>query len=184
MDSLRREAIAIDPKHLGRTFVLDHYYLPWKHAGEERPSDSQTPRTFPGVLVFRSTPPREEKPPAPPHTLIVFLIGDAPIGGFTSGLWKRLSTSWPGSPTCSIRLRPELRIIGPVFSGSQFSLQTALQLWWTKNNDSSDRRRDIQEPDRWAIEVIGTATAFQFDAFKGTLRCQMGSDFSIRNLAP
>ena len=69
------------PKHLDRTFVLDHYYLPWKHAGEERPSDSQTPRTFPGVLVFRSTPPREEKPPAPPHTLIVFLIGDVLIGG-------------------------------------------------------------------------------------------------------
>lgn len=201
VEALQRAANAQDPDQPDKNFVLDHYYLPWKNSGDSQARDPNRPETFPGLLVFRSVlKPKPTAEPSPAstggigsdkdkvandqrsttehsNTLIVFLVGDAPIGGIQK---RALDTSldiiaWFKRHADDAEYRNSLqaRIVGPVFSGSQPSLQTALQAWW--NNHEGIRGA----ADQWKIDVISTASALEPERFKADSKLANNRDFLL-----
>jgi hypothetical protein len=189
VEALQRACNAIDPERKSDVFVLDHYYLPWEHLTDEPSRDAHEPERVPGVLVFRSTPSPDQlsKPSGTPtgmaggnlagspsvRTLIVFLIGESPVAGIQKPAlrtaleivaWFEMERCF-GSKTIQDNSRekhtPAVRIVGPVFSGSQLSLQVALQAWW------SDHEGDFRDCyNDWKINVVSTATALRIDDFQ------------------
>ena len=159
IEAIQRAASARDPGNPEATYVLDQYYLPWKSPGEDRPYDPAAAKKFPGVALFRSLPRHDPQAAGPgateqsPRTLVVFLVGDAPTGGIHKRAFGTALdiVSWfethrpPGStPHASC-----VQIVGPAFSGSQHSLQTGLQTWWTQ------RRKLLGAVSPWQLKRIG-----------------------------
>src|SRR5262249_32118851 len=90
--------------------------------------------------------------------LVMFLVGDTPTGGIhKQALDTCLSIiEWFQLKDPQQRQHPELKIVGPAFSGSQHSLQIALHNWWSRRDGMScDVRR------KWRIDVRGTSAALQ-----------------------
>jgi hypothetical protein len=179
VEALQRAANAPDPGQPNSTFVLDHYYLPWKNSGESEVRNPHAAETLPGLLLFRSVAnasrPTEKIPAGGSgprlerdhiRTLVVFLIGEAPVGGIQKGAletsldiigWFKQEATKAHDSAYAKSL--QAKIVGPVFSGSQLSLQTALQAWW------KDHASIRGEPSEWSIDVIGTATALDPQGF-------------------
>ncbi|MBI3862260.1 MAG: hypothetical protein HY290_10230 [Planctomycetia bacterium] len=158
IEARQRAASAADSTDA--TYVLDRYFLPWRTGIDDDLKDSHVPESFPGVLVFRSLPSSDVGiPPANTRVrlLVVFLIGDTPTGG----LHKRALrvaldvVAWFQLNEASHEA-PELKLVAPVFSGSQTSLQTALQAWWTEH---PTRLTDLRP--KWRLSIVSTATAVQ-----------------------
>jgi len=89
--------------------------IDWEHAREE----------MPGLLIYRR-PPDQTTPSSKP--LFVLLVGETPTTGihkdqFTKAL--ALCNSWLGDPDGKARKR--LRILGPTFSGSLYSMVEILK---------------------------------------------------------
>jgi hypothetical protein len=163
VEAIQRAASAEDRANARSAYVLDHYYLPWKRSGSSHPRDPDAPTKFPGLLLFRSVR-TDEKPPG--RLLVVLLVGEAPMGGVQKrSLGAALDiVSWFGRRQLNAGESPDpIRIVGPVFSGSQDSIQFALRTWWDKNKEVYPLLcRSGAEP-TWSIEVISTATALQPD---------------------
>ena len=74
--------------------------------------------------------------------------------------------------------RNGIRLIAPVFSGSQHSLQNALQGWWTK------RKKLLEETyEKCKIEAIGTSAALRPERFFPDYKLSNGQPF-LSPLAP
>ena len=133
---------AIEQAAQERGYNFDRASLPWDI--EEHPESSKFEdreaeaaakarrEMFPGLLIFR----RAANPHSPalddkfdPHTLIVFVVGEAPTGGIRKdqfALALRIITGIqdPGDAPPN----PNLLLLGPTFSGSLASLSRALEL--------------------------------------------------------
>jgi hypothetical protein len=140
-------------------FVFDRAWLPWefdkKKAEKEattkilvdvlgrngrRPADAEADEPalrekYPGVVLFRGRKPGEiqewNKKPQP-ELFVVYLVGENP----TSGIDKRAFTaalgmieSIQGSKKPNTADQPDIKIVGPYFTGSQSSLKRVLTAW-------------------------------------------------------
>jgi hypothetical protein len=128
LDALQRAARADG-------YLLDRYFLPWvaRTRGDARSGgdDAGPPGRSPGVLLFRKVIPEAGAGPRL-ELLAMFLVGETPISGLQKPALSRALTE-----AMAITLRevgesprkPELRILGPYFSGSALSLRLTLLQW-------------------------------------------------------
>jgi hypothetical protein len=148
-------------------YILDRFSIPWldgRPGKELQLSEDRSFETEPGVVLFRG---KGAKPPCI-SLLVLFLVGETP----TSGIHKvalesaldqidRLvsdanDVSVPGDVCPGLgKIEPDaIRILGPTFSGSRFSLEVALQNW------RKGRCKSREVP----ISIIsGSATAIESD---------------------
>ena len=154
-------------------YILDRFSLPWKRDGQARwnisrllpgapegflsvnaktmPSDLH--RSMPGTLLFRATKRRDQS--VGEELVVVFLIGETPTSGVQRVALNRTLEAIEDCPKKAKGLpclkscdSPEIRIIGPYFSGSTDSLHHLLWAW---------NRRHKKK-----IEIVsGSATADQ-----------------------
>jgi hypothetical protein len=143
-------------------YVLDRHSLPWEKAPSPAPSSSsaQSRRDFtrePGVILFRQSGPGKSR------LLLLFLVGETPTAGihktaFRSALTQ--ITSLPdwllGKPTDPSL--PNLRVMGPTFSGSADSLAIALKNWFGSPANKNGAQARVQI-------ISGSATAINKDEF-------------------
>lgn len=162
-------------------FVLDGFRLPWG-AGEEpagdagrpapakaEPAAARAPATDdPGLLLFRG-----ERTPGPIRVtplLAVLLVPETPTLGLDKAAMARgfeLAATWDAHNRP--RLGPKtFHLLGPIFSGSQTSLEQALSGWTSR----LDAPRVVMgamaaalEPTRFRI-VSGSASAIAVDDLK------------------
>lgn len=172
VEAIQRACAANDPNETYAVEVLNHYYLPWEYSGENASRGVHDPEKIPGVLVFRSIPtkkdePKEDKPQKedPVKMRIVFLVGDTPVAGIQQrALRTALDVlSWFETKRCQSgrKGQPEVRIVGPVYSGSQHSLQTALHDWWA-SLECAGEKHDLD----WSIRVVSTGTELRLENFR------------------
>lgn len=165
-------------------YVLDRYYAPWKREGPPAASENNEGRRHAGLLLFRSTQRTERVVPAPsvrmaPDLLLVFLVGETLSAGIHhEALVEALdfidanevkAAGWYEYQHCTSPepYRRAIRIVGPTFSGSQTSLELALQRW----RQPALRRSGGNSPrcERPRFEVIASATAIDVSTFKNAL---------------
>jgi hypothetical protein len=128
-------------------YVLDRLYLPWKKDAQTRwtvrlnPPESEdgwltaSPKSIPGdqhrhqpgVLLFRNVVAGTD---GARRLLLVFLVGETPTSGLQRDAFVNAVTAvdrFPEGVDCAIRCSvPEIRILGPYFSGTTDSLKNAL----------------------------------------------------------
>jgi hypothetical protein len=118
-------------------YLLDRYFLPWlAGARAESRSEGEEPGSrgrSPGVLLFRKVTSSAGSGAGPRLELLaVFVVGETPISGLQKPALARALTE---AMAITIRevgespRRPELRILGPYFSGSALSLRLTLLQW-------------------------------------------------------
>ncbi|MBI3469492.1 MAG: hypothetical protein HY000_41350 [Planctomycetes bacterium] len=117
-------------------FLLDRFYLPWEDVRRKRlgARESEAPRIFetvPGAVLFRHTdsfvPGRESNW----RLLMVFLVGETPTAGIhKAALQEALRTIQAWGPAQG----RQVRIMGPVFSGSAVSLRTVMENIWERGD--------------------------------------------------
>ncbi|NOT61582.1 MAG: hypothetical protein HOP19_15300 [Acidobacteria bacterium] len=126
-------------------YVLDRFDFPWQERGDDKVTDNKTdaaktPRYLrePGVVLFRDSDNRADETNAA-HSgknklLALLLVGETPTAGvnqttLTSALEQVAQLSgWRGKANATAALRA-VRLMAPLFSGSQDSLEIALQNW-------------------------------------------------------
>ncbi len=126
-------------------YVLDRFDFPWQERGNEtaaisEPDSAKTPRYLrePGVVLFRDSASFVSKEGAAPSgknkLLALLLVGETPTAGvnqatLTSALEQVAQLSgWRGKANAKAGPRA-VRLLAPLFSGSQDSLEIALQNW-------------------------------------------------------
>ena len=144
-------------------YLLDRYFLPWIAGarGTGRP-ESDGPGSLgrsPGVLLFRKLTSNALNSKDPRFELLaVFLVGETPISGVQKPALARALTE-----AMAITLReevvsplvPELRILGPYFSGSALSLRMTLLQWQAVR----EQWNPVREPAPVFVTIVsGTAT--------------------------
>src|SRR6185312_7535673 len=116
----------------GKGWFRDRSFLPWgdRQVGAQlRALSEACRRALPGVLVFRNSD------PVRPRVLLVFVVGETPTSGVHSAaLLNALRAATLLAPAASAD-KP-IRIIGPSFSGSAYSLRVALQSFANSEPDS------------------------------------------------
>jgi hypothetical protein len=199
VEALLRACSAIDPARPDEVYVLDRYFLPWEHSADDPSRELYDSEKVPGVLVLRSVASSESAKcdaeanagaggnsnrDRKVHMLVVFLIGETPVAGVQKGALRTALdvVTWFEMERCYRRNEkggaankqesPEVRIIGPVFSGSQHSLQIGLQGWWTSHEaEFKDHHRD------WKINVVSIGTALRPDDFRPSHLLSNGQPF-------
>ena len=121
-------------------YIIDRYWLPWdidrtveregippngEHVQFGRLHSYQREK-FPGVLLFRKADASNGDSP-----LVIFLVGENPTTGidkqtFTKALQLRQKNLIIDDPEHA----SEVKVVGPVFSGSQKSLTMAMNAWF------------------------------------------------------
>jgi hypothetical protein len=128
------EAIQTGAQSAG--YVLDRFYLPWKPAGQEGTEDDTLFLSRPGAVLFRRSPraPSSDSngPKIPQDPLLVFLIGETP----TAGIHHRALVN-AVELSQELNTLPDVRIVGPNFSGSVKSIQAALMDWASQPSSKS-----------------------------------------------
>ncbi|HLK05347.1 MAG TPA: hypothetical protein VKT53_12975 [Candidatus Acidoferrum sp.] len=105
---------------------------------EEEAAKKALREKYPGLLIFRHTPPSASadnassvpSPGSEAHTLLVFVVGEAPTGGIRKDQFAHalqiMKAIAPAAEAAKIPAQKKLAILGPTFSGSLPSLSTAL----------------------------------------------------------
>ena len=122
-------------------YVLDGASLPWFDATgslRQRGPDEDVARweTTPGVMLFRNASPRADS------LRLLYLVGETPTGGvakaaLAAALKERAELLRPGRFGALVHPR-EIRVVGPVFSGSAVSLRLVLESWLATHRDDRD----------------------------------------------
>jgi hypothetical protein len=159
VDSIQRAAEAAG-------FVRDRYWFPWAppttgkgdapHAGVDRHERE------PGVILFRRERNKPDDKTTRPQLLAVFLVGETP----TFGVHKQALSEALKYVRKSGNRAP-IRILGPAFSGSIFSMRSVLESF----------RKGTE---RYCFQIIsGSATLFENqDALKPPKADECDSSFS------
>ena len=133
-------------------YILDRFWLPWPTKSGAR---DETFRSIPGVIVFRRGPSTSGDP------LVVLLVGETPTAGVHGKAFDEAIAQ-------ARRLDPDaedVRIVGPNFSGSVRSLQTALKKrlgevkrirFFSGNTTSLEARQSLVALAPKQIEFYGT----------------------------
>jgi hypothetical protein len=113
-------------------WIFDRATMPWENQEHPESTDYHVrlqqedyqggKEELPGLMIFRPADP-EKKPDTP---LFVFVVGETPTGGVNKKQFRaaiRLMVAGAGTP----KAETPLRIIGPTFSGSLYSLAQLLQ---------------------------------------------------------
>jgi len=136
------------------TFSLDRFWLPW-------PSDTSTVlpvgstrrvptrEGMPGVMLFRKRH----------HLRLLYVVGELPTEGVRRWAFRRalderdsILKKWQGPHE---KWDPQVRIIGPTFSGSANSAQEVVEAWLQRHDSSSNT----------AVLVSGMATSLRRDCW-------------------
>jgi len=110
-------------------YLLDRAWLPWEVDRRAKPEPGkelvQIRSTTPGVLLFRhgKDVARGVKNPA---LCVVFLVGESPLSGIHKIAFTRCLKLIAQSGTLA---EGPIRVIGPYFTGTQTSLQFAIEDW-------------------------------------------------------
>ncbi|MET0390308.1 MAG: hypothetical protein ABW321_30330, partial [Polyangiales bacterium] len=135
---------AADMTRSARGYLRDHSFSPWddREVGTEDRARSETCRSqLPGLTVFRNGDLKN------PDVVLLLTVGETPTRGLHSAaltnalrVASRIAERWPEPP-------PPIKVIGPTFSGSAYSLRLAIQRF----------AREPGAPQRFEI-VSGTAS--------------------------
>jgi hypothetical protein len=114
------------------SYVIDLFWVPWGSgvgaAGNGR-ADQEIRTTQPGVLLFRRSDPNDRR------LRLIYIVGEIPTAGVhKSALLTALREAdsllvSTGQFVPDPTMGPEVRIVGPTFSGSAPSLRRALDEW-------------------------------------------------------
>lgn len=117
-------------------WIFANQWLPWidsADADEKDPEKRSKEREViriqekqPGALVFRHGAPKQERAYYDPGVLIVFLAGETPTGGVNSAQFQ-LARAYMRAIQGPSGKDHNVRILGPTFSGSFYSLSGLLQ---------------------------------------------------------
>ena len=110
-------------------YYRDRSWLPWDDrslAGEKRGLSEDCRASTPGILVFRR---------AGERFLLVLLVGETPIRGLHGEAMGRAL-----QVAAALTDPRELRIVGPMYSGSARSLRHALEKWAESDRDIASVR--------------------------------------------
>ncbi len=99
-------------------FVFEGHWFPWEVWGEgKEPARRGKPSEHPGVLVFRHRDNID-------HRLVVLIVGEDPVTGVRP---RALDLAFRLAVTTDKNQRPMIRVVGPMYSGSQASLARAMR---------------------------------------------------------
>ena len=128
-------------------FVLDRYRYPWVDAKDD-PTEwtlgqrlnalvlkvnppKESPSGDPGLLLFRRL--NKSEKPERAELLLVFLVSESPVSGLEKrDLTKAFDLAIEFSTKLKTDNRPQVHLLGPNFTGSQPSLEIALEQWFSK----------------------------------------------------
>ncbi len=119
-------------------YVLDRAWLPWDADRRAKPPEVgkepvQLRDTTPGVLLFRHG--KDTNRGVKNSSLcVVFLVGETPVGGIHKLAFTRCLKLIAQSDTLA---DGPVRVIGPYFTGSQTSLQFAIEDWLRGSDSGS-----------------------------------------------
>ncbi|MBA4188544.1 MAG: hypothetical protein C0467_11110 [Planctomycetaceae bacterium] len=119
-------------------YVLDRAWLPWDVDRKAKPPEvgkepPQLRETTPGVLLFRHG--KDTNRGVKNASLcVVFLVGEAPVGGIHKLAFTRCLKLIAQSDTLA---DGPVRVIGPYFTGSQTSLQFVIEDWLRGSDSGS-----------------------------------------------
>lgn len=137
-------------------FLQDRHCLPWSVAPDSNRASGRH-REAPGVILFRRDPASTEETTTSGEVLALYLVGEIPAWGVQTGALRlalELSADGlaSGASPASDGGSPDIRLLGPTFSGSTRSLAVALKAW------HDERVRDNRPAPTFTI-VSGTATS-------------------------
>jgi hypothetical protein len=117
-------------------WIFANQWLPWidsTDANEKDPEKRRKERDVmrnqekqPGILLFRRAAPKQERTDYNPRVLIIFLAGETPTAGVNSAQFQMARAYMRAIEGPSDR-NQTIRILGPTFSGSFYSLNRLLQ---------------------------------------------------------
>ncbi|MCE9566775.1 MAG: hypothetical protein K8U57_32620 [Planctomycetes bacterium] len=119
-------------------YVLDRAWLPWDADRKAKPPEVgkepiQLRDTTPGVLLFRHG--KDNARGVKSNSLcVVFLVGETPVGGIHKLAFTRCLKLIAQSGAAA---EEPVRIVGPYFTGSQTSLQFAIEDWLRGSDSGS-----------------------------------------------
>jgi hypothetical protein len=137
-------------------FLQDRHCLPWSVVPDSNRASGRH-REAPGVILFRRDPGSTVEKTTSGEVLALYLVGEIPAWGVQTGALRlALQLSADGLASGASPARnggpPEIRLLGPTFSGSTRSLAVALKAW------HDERVRDNRPAPTFTI-VSGTATS-------------------------
>jgi len=147
-------------------WIFDRSTMPWDNQEHPESTDfrirllqeqyQQDKEDLPGLMIFR---PAQPEPPDSRKCLFVFVVGETPTGGvrksqFTTAL--NLIEVADEQKKTALNQKKVLRIIGPTFSGSMYSLAHLLQ--------------DKSLPRQFRNIVIRSGTVSSFDTTQWFLK--------------
>jgi hypothetical protein len=198
----------------GESYLLDKTYLPWFAQLDNQASPgANRPKLYrhPGLMLFRRFDAAINKPsdnhPERESLMVVFLVGETPTDGvdataFRSALdqvaWLRgwIGTGVTAAPSALLELshdppdelkdkiKSQIKIIGPSYSGSATSIQEVLRSWL---NHTAFNQTAFNPPTVPHISLLsGTATAIEdwppeLGDFRSTELPEAETDSSIFN---
>jgi hypothetical protein len=131
-------------------YIADRSWLPWaldrtfdeEHISVASPDSkfgrvqSHVREEFPGVLLFRSS-----KSEAYKKCLVIFLVGEHPTTGIDKRAFRKAlklrEECLDGDPP-KVKVA-KVKVVGPVFSGSQTSLKLAMEAWLGDHQETTFR---------------------------------------------
>ncbi|HEX6372192.1 MAG TPA: hypothetical protein VF006_24960 [Longimicrobium sp.] len=117
-------------------YVTDRFWMPWGTVADTARIEGVPVReAWPGVMLFRKIDPDSLRADSTVRLHLLYFVGEVPTRGvhrpaLLRALRERDSLlAATGRWTADDSLRRRVRIVGPAFSGSSFSLRTALEAW-------------------------------------------------------
>jgi hypothetical protein len=142
-------------------YVMDRFWYPWEayKKGKEKAGPGHGQRTYreqPGVILFRRSTRPADDAKLQDELLVVFLVGELPNSGvhknaFQTALDAVFNYSKPDFKVGT----GYIRILGPSFSGSQLSLERAIDEWPHRPECAAN-----------FLVYSGSASGIQRDAFQ------------------